>query len=247
MTLRAEGTIASLTIRQLISGRSGLVVIFFALVPSIVAALLHLRESADPVPFVLSLYTQLVITVMLPIVALVFGVGAFGGEIDDGTIAYVLTKPVPRWRIAIAKLVSATLLTALVVVGSAVLAGFIAFGGMGSNNVIAGFAAALAFGSVLYCAVFVALGLVIRRAIIVGLAYVVVWEGVAASTFAGTRTFSISEYIRTIADWLVTVDAGTFSAQLPLSTAIPMAAAVLAFAALLTIHRLRSFQLAQEA
>ena len=48
----------------------------------------------------------------MPLVALILGTAALGSEIDDGTAVYLLIKPIPRWRIALAKILVAAGLTA---------------------------------------------------------------------------------------------------------------------------------------
>ena len=55
-------------------------------------------------------------------------------------------------------------------------------------------------GALEYTAVFLALSLVTSRALIIGLAYVVVWEGVVAGLFAGTRILSIRQHALAVAD-----------------------------------------------
>ena len=68
------------------------------------------------------------------------------------------------------------------------LAGLIATGGDPGWRI--GSASPLRLGALEYSAVFVALSLVTSRALVFGLAYVLIWEGVVAGLFAGTRTFS---------------------------------------------------------
>ena len=48
----------------------------------------------------------------MPLVALIFGTAALGSEIEDGTAVYLLIKPIPRWQIALAKILVAAGLTA---------------------------------------------------------------------------------------------------------------------------------------
>ena len=44
------------------------------------------------------------LAVVLPVIALIVGTGVLGSEIDDGTIVHILTKPLPRRDIILAKL-----------------------------------------------------------------------------------------------------------------------------------------------
>ena len=41
----------------------------------------------------------LVVRIVLPLVALVFGTAALGSELEDGTAVHLLTKPIRRWPI----------------------------------------------------------------------------------------------------------------------------------------------------
>ena len=63
------------------------------------------------------------IRIVLPLVALVFGTAALGSELEDGTGVHLLTKPIDRWTIVVAKIVVAGTLTAACVVPSTVLSG----------------------------------------------------------------------------------------------------------------------------
>jgi ABC-2 type transport system permease protein len=244
--LRAELTTAWLTVRQLLAGRRGVAVLALALLPVAVAALYALRDIDDAVPFLLQMYDSFLIRIVLPIIALIFGTGAFGAEREDGTAVYLLTKPVARWRIAFAKLVTATALTIVVTVASAVVTGVVALRGVDGDGVVFGFAAGVAYGSVLYAWLFVALGLLVRRAIVAGVVYVMLWEAVAAGMFAGTRALSIRQYALSVADQLVRLDPAIFSAPLPVRTALIMGAVVLAGAGILTIRRLGSFEIVDQ-
>jgi ABC-2 type transport system permease protein len=245
--MRVEATIAELTARQLLTLRRGIAVAGLAAMPVAIAAALLIRGVAEPLPILVEIYTELVVRVVLPIVALIFGTGAFGSEIEEGTAVYLLTKPVARWRVALIKLATAATLTAAVVGASALLAGVVALRGFDDAGVVAGFTAGVVLGSVIYCALFVALGLVLRRALIAGLAYVLVWEALAAETFAGTRTLSIRQYALSAADAVADVAPDVFAAPLPTTTALPMAVAVLSVATFFTIAKLRRLELAGRA
>jgi ABC-2 type transport system permease protein len=81
---------------------------------------------------------------------------------------------------------------------------------------------------------------------VLGLAYVLVWEGLLAGLFAGTRTFSIRQQTLAFADALSDVPKTIFEAKLDLGTAIVMAAIILVGATLLAVRRLRRFEIAGE-
>ena len=55
------------------------------------------------------------LAVLLPLVAVIVGTAAVGSELDDGTIVYLLAKPVPRWLIVLVKFVVAWVVSSLLV------------------------------------------------------------------------------------------------------------------------------------
>ena len=137
---------------------------------------------------------------VLPLIALVFGTSALGSELDDGTAIPLLTKPIPRWTIIVAKVAVAGTLTAALIVPSTVVAGFLmGGGGAGTIGVTFAFAIANLIGSYLYVAIFLVLGVITSRGLIIGLGYTLVWEAVVSSLLRGSQIFSVREYIAGIA------------------------------------------------
>lgn len=242
-----ELTLARLAVRQFLGSRRALWALVLALIPILVATLFaaeasgQLKETLDDLQDV---YASMIVGVLLPIVALVVGTSVFGTEVDDGTITYVLGKPVPRWRIVITRIVVAGLVTAVVLVPSTLVAVRIALTGVSAPGVAAGLTTAVAVGGFLYCALFVALSLTTRRALVAGLAYVVIWEGLLSNTFGGSRALSIRQYTLSIADELVTAR-GVNMSRLDVNTALVMAAVVTALATAYAIRRLRTFEIGE--
>ncbi|HYR12043.1 MAG TPA: ABC transporter permease [Longimicrobium sp.] len=242
-----ELTLARLAVRQFLGSRRALWALVLAAIPVLLALLLRAeagidtRETLDDIA---GLYQVLIVAVLLPIVALVVGTSVFGAEVDDGTITYVLGKPVPRWRIVLTRIVVAGLVTAAVLVPSTLLTGFLGLRGVDAPGVAAGFTGAVAVGSFLYCALFVALSLSTRRALVAGLAYVVIWEGLLSNTFGGSRALSIRQYTLSIGDALVEAP-GISLSRLDVKTALVMAAVVTVLVTLHAIRRLRTFEIGE--
>ncbi|HEX2081315.1 MAG TPA: ABC transporter permease [Longimicrobium sp.] len=243
-----ELTLARLAFRQLAGSRRSLWVLALALLP----VLLSLLFSGNPGPNddvtedYGELYQALIVGVLLPIVSLVVGTSVFGAEVDDGTITYVLGKPVPRWRIVLTRVVVAGLATAMVVAPSAYISGVIALRSQPSAPRVAlGMAGAVIAGSFLYCALFVAISLSTRRALVAGLAYVVVWESSLSNTFGGTRALSVRQYTQTFAQSWAGLEASVLNARLELGTALTMAAVVAVLATIHSIRRLQRFEIGE--
>ena len=106
------------------------------------------------------------------------------------------------------------------------------------------FTVAAAIGSVIYCAIFVALSLITGRALVFGLGYVLIWEGVLAGLFAGTQTFSVRQQTLAIADALTDAPTAIFSAPLKLKTALVVGGLVLLLTVVIAIRRLTRIEIA---
>ena len=241
--------IARVTARQLLGRRRTVLLALLSAVPVLVAALVRAgggaggpRVDAD---LVASLFVALIVTLLLPLVALLFSSAAFGAEIEDGTVVYLLAKPVPRSAIVGAKLAVASLATIALAGGATLLAGVVALAGAdGAAGLIVGYTVGVSAGGVAYCAVFVALSLVTSRALVFGLLYSLVWEGALAAFFGGIRFLSIRQYALGIAD-AAGVGGRITADTLDAVPAIALALLALLAAVLVAIRRLRSFEIPQ--
>ena len=127
-----------------------------------------------------------------------FGTTAFGGEVDDGTLIYLLVKPLARWRRRLEVLVVA-LSTFAVMLPAIVLPWFIVQNPDLPFKAVTAFLIGAALASAIYSAFFLGLGLVTKRALVFGLVYVIGFEGVLSRSLGGLRAFSIREFANTVA------------------------------------------------
>ena len=195
--------IAGVTFRALLGRRRSLLMLLLAATPALLGVLVRANASElDPVTLGATI-DGFVNRVVLPLVALVFGTSALGSELDDGTAIPLLTKPISRRSIIAAKIVVAGTLTAALIVPSTLLAGLL-MGGAGGDAIAVTFAYAIAnlIGSYLYVAIFLVLGVITSRGLIIGLAYSLIWEAVVSSLLRGSQVFSVREYIGGIASAL---------------------------------------------
>jgi ABC-2 type transport system permease protein len=241
-----NGVIAGITLRQLLSRRRTILLVLLGLVLVLVALAGRASEGGTGLDvFTARLLSLFGIATLMPLVALLFGTGAIGSELDDGTAVYLLAKPVPRWTILLTKLAVAAGCSILLTGVPILLGGLVGVGGF-ADGLVPAFVVASAAGSVLYCAVFVALSLITGRALVIGLGYILIWEGILAGLFPGTRTFSIRQQTLSIVDALTDAKADVFNAQLELGTALVMALLVLVVAILLGVRRLSRLEIAGE-
>jgi len=195
------GEIALVTLRALLGRRRTLLMLLLAGIPILVG--LIVRANGPGVRDVGATLDGLVVRVVLPLVALVFGTAALGSELEDGTAVHILTKPIRRSTIVLAKIAVAGTLTAAMLVPSTLLAGIL-LARPGSDALPTTFALAIGVlvGSYLYVAIFVALSIVTSRGLLIGLGYALIWEGILAGLLPGSQVFSVREYVRGIAQIL---------------------------------------------
>lgn len=140
---------------------------------------------------VATLVAVLVLTLYAPLLSLVQAAAVVGDLREDGTLVYLWLRPVPRWKLALSAALAVLLRSAPLAVLAAVALAVAAGGGAGLV-VAAGYAALLA--CVGYAGLFSFLGLAVRRALVWGLVYVLVWEGVVGTFGALPARLAISTY-----------------------------------------------------
>lgn len=151
--------------------------------------------GADPLETAVSIVANVGFAIIVPVVALVFGAGVLGETREDGTLVYLWLRPLRRWPIVVgaygAALAVVVPLTVIPVVGTAMVLD------VGTRLVTATLIASIT-GVLGYTAVFLLLGLFFKNAIVWGLAYILLWEGIAAGLGTGPARLAIRGYTRSI-------------------------------------------------
>jgi len=127
----------------------------------------------------------------LSIAMLVMGAAALRDERDGGTLSYLYLKPIARWRFALS-VWSASMLAAglAAIIGWAV--GWVAMGlTVGSWTLALPALSAYLAAAAGYTAIFVPVGYLFSRAVLVGLAYVFVWEAIITRLVSGLGATSM--------------------------------------------------------
>lgn len=236
-------TLLGLTLRSLLNRRRTLLLALVGVLLVLATVLFRLGgpSDAEALNVTRRLLGDFGLGVLLPLVAVIVGTAVIGSELDDGTIVYLLAKPIPRWRIVVVKLIVAWVLVVLLVAPAIAVAGLV---GHPDGSLAIGYALAAAFGALEYTSAFLALSLVTSRALVIGLAYVVVWEGVVAGLFAGTRVLSIRQHALAVADALG--GEGAVDAELGVAVAVTVGLVVVLLAATLAVRRLERVELRGE-
>jgi ABC-2 type transport system permease protein len=211
------------TLRGLLGRRRTILLALLAGLPVLIALLVRLSGGQPNADRVLD---TLVVRLVMPLTALIVGTGAIGSEIEDGTAVYLMVKPIARWRIALAKILVAAGLTTALVVPSVVLTGLLLGSGSDAMTTVVAFGVACLIGGGAYATAFVALSVFTSRAFLVGLAYVLIWEGVLAGLLEGTRFLSIRQATLGLAEAL-----GVDVVRAPLTATVSVIVVVVVLAA----------------
>ena len=178
------------------------------------------------------------LVVIVPLIALLATSGLLAPEIDDGSISYLLAKPISRHTIVASKLVVA--LGCVVVFGAVpmLIAGLI------MRTSVPSFGVAFAVGSVIsgaaYCALFALLSVLTRHAVVIGLIYLLIWESLLGGLLDGIRWLSITQWSAAVVGEIADI---SLVADLPLLYAVLATITAVVAGAWLTGNRLRSFNL----
>jgi ABC-2 type transport system permease protein len=194
-----NATIAKLALQALLGRRRFYLLLAF---PVLLIALVSLITALADGDAAFDILPGLGYPLVLPLVAILAASSVLGPEVDDGSIIYLLAKPVSRYGVAISKWVVALAATltagALPILVAALITG-------DSTRAWALFVGAVVAGTT-YSALFLAISAVTRHAVIASLMFVLIWESLLGNLFSGIAWLSIGQWgLRTghgISDYL---------------------------------------------
>ncbi|MFF6999528.1 ABC transporter permease [Streptomyces sp. NPDC008313] len=236
-----DPTVARLTYRGLLGRRRALILGALPVLLVVISVVVRALTGADD-QVAADVLGGFALATMVPIIGVIAGTGAIGPEIDDGSVVYLLAKPLKRPTIIFTKLIVAVAVTMVFSAVPTFVAGLI-LNGNGQQIAVAYTVAALV-ASIAYAALFLLLGTITRHAVVFGLVYALVWEALFGSLVAGARTLSVQQWSLAVAHKvtggdLVTSDVG-------LTTAVILLVAVTAGATWYAGQKLRTLTLAGE-
>ena len=182
-----NATIAKLALQALLGRRRFYLLLAFPVLLIALVALITVLADGDAA---FDILPGLGYPLVLPLVAILAASSVLGPEVDDGSIVYLLAKPVSRYGVAISKWVvalGATLTAgALPILVAALVTG-------DSTRAWALFVGAVVAGTT-YSALFLAISAVTRHAVIASLMFVLIWESLLGNLFSGIAWLSISQW-----------------------------------------------------
>ena len=239
-----NAVVMQLTVRGLLGRRRSLLLIVLPVLLLGLAALTRWASHAQAGASA-GLTGNFAMGTLLPLMCLLIGTGVIGPEIDDGSIVYLLNKPVPRRAILLAKL--AVALAATVFFAVLPIAAGAALAGDDHFKLAVAYGLAALLAGIAYTTIFVALSVLSRNAVIIGLLYALLWEGVLGGYVPGVKDVSVRQWALAPAEHLLSAaDAASWGVTSAVSTTVgvTMLVVVTLGAAWLGIGRLKTLRLA---
>jgi ABC-2 type transport system permease protein len=147
-----------------------------------------------------TLSLHLVFGFSLVILSVVLGTGVITQEVEQKTIVYLLTRPVPRWRILAVKFLAAFILILVTVWAEALALALGTFGpGKFLQSSLPRDLAILPVGIVAYGSASLALATMMSKPLIPGLLYAFLWESWVPLFPGSFKNFSLIAYVRALA------------------------------------------------
>jgi hypothetical protein len=145
----------------------------------------------------------LYIRFIVPVLGVFYGTALIADEVEDKTITYLFTRPIPRSAVLLGKYLAYLVCTILLVLPSVVLVYFLVVptGGSGIGESFPALVSDLvmmAIGLAAYGAVFALVGTRLKRPLVVGLVYAFGWEP-AVLLFPGyLKRFTVAYYLQAL-------------------------------------------------
>jgi len=166
---------------------------------------------------------------VIPVLGVFYGTALMADEIEDKTITYLFTRPIPRGAVLVGKYLAYLACTSLVVLPSVMIVYFLlvrfselpsTFGQLLTDLGLLG------LGLAVYGAVFAFVGAFFKRPLVIGLVFAFGWEQVAMVMPGYMKRFTIAYYIQSLVphampgDGVVSMLQGLFRDTPPVAVAL---------------------------
>jgi ABC-2 type transport system permease protein len=195
--------------RHLRGKRPLMLMLLFLLPAGIVVLARYQGDNASSAELEFATLYNIIPHALAPLAALIYASGMIRDESEDQTLTYLLMRPLPRWGIYLGKL-AATLAIVAAMTAFSVVATLVAVHWGGPRDWWATFpvqaasvSGVLALAVTAYVSLFGLAGMFLKRVLVVGVAYLSVFEGVIANIPFVVRQATINYHFRILcARWL---------------------------------------------
>ena len=184
------------------TSRRALACLLLGAIPPGVAALVgRLRDTIPPESLATHLGWLLVLQVIVPLVTLVAGSAVVAEEVEDRTLSYLFSRPIPRPAVLLGRWLATLVLVWTVLLLSTGLMLLLAArpGAPGAGvdvRVARPLLEAVALGAAVYSALFAVAGVFLRHPMIAGLGYAFAIEGFLANLPGKNQALTIQYHLR---------------------------------------------------
>ena len=138
---------------------------------------------------------------IIPVLGVFYGTSLIADEVEDKTITYLFTRPIPRGAVLLGKYLAYLVCTTLVVLPSIMIVYFliVPFGDIpASFGALVKDLGILALGLAVYGALFALIGAVLKRPLVIGLVFAFGWEQVAMLMPGYLKRFTVAYYLQAL-------------------------------------------------
>ena len=245
--LASTARIFDLSLGQMLWSRRSVLLAFLVGAPVLLAAALRIALSADRLGlpqingarvggaalFGMMMWL-LYIRFIVPVLGVFYGTSLIADEVDDKTLTYLFTRPIPRAAVVFGKYLAYLTCTVLLVLPSVVLI-YLLIAPMGGTigeafPTLVADLGVLAIGLMAYGAVFAFVGARVKRPVVVGLVFAFGWEP-AVLLFPGyLKRLTVAYYVQALVPHAMPQDSGVSLMTQALADAPSLPASVVALA-----------------
>lgn len=205
---RAVGILFLAHLLRVFRTRRGWIAVALAAMPValvvFVSVVSRLKEEALPLEVLITFSWFFLVQTIVPLVSLVMASAVVAEEIEDRTITYLFTRPIPRPAILIGRWLAVALPIALVLCASAELVVWLLVDALDPKLVPGGIPEglhasillAVVMGGVVYSALFASAGALFKRPMLIGLGYTFVYEGFLGNLPGANQKATVQYYLR---------------------------------------------------
>lgn len=235
-------TIFILAIRQSISIRRIAVLLILAAIPLVIAVISTLLGTDWDGEVTQGFIQGLIISTILPLVALIVAAPVFADEIEDRTLTNLMLSPISRWQISIPKILAAAAIIAIPMTISTFLSVLLVFDERSYSAAIVG-AFGIVIGTIAFVSLFAFVGTLTTRAVVFGIVYVFGFEALISTSIPGLKYVSISgmtiSILQELSPTLIDSPNQISNVPPPIEFAIPAIIAIIIVSNVATVWRLK--------
>jgi ABC-type transport system involved in multi-copper enzyme maturation permease subunit len=185
----------------------------------------------------------LYVHVIVPVLGVFYGTALIADEVDDKSITYLFTRPIPRRAVLIGKYLSYLACTTLLVLPSVIAVYFLIVpingGSVGrSFPSLLGDLGVLVAGLIAYGAVFALVGARLKRPLAVGLVFAFGWEPGVLLVPGYLKRATVAYYLQALVPQAMPLDTGTVGILTQMFDRFPSVTTSLAWLATVTVGAL---------